>query len=278
MIARSNGPSDQSRDGRRQGQPERNRGMRRDGRTSSMSGWGDGLVSLSFSSRLKLHQEKLTGRDDGTGPVPQETRSWKQKSNEAQPHGPRPGQEQGDNASRTHRRHGQTERDASVTANVQQRANVQKDEPKTSSMTRPQSSSTFKPQSTTTPASSRSSTATATATKPKPKSTSSPTRKARLAVLSNTNLNELFRTDDAATAGVSIPATARARVHGVLERSGDYSRFLSPSIEVHENTSRLPALLTAHHALATRRDVSLEQRRVALHIIERLVQPREARL
>jgi hypothetical protein len=67
-------------------------------------------------------------------------------------------------------------------------------------------------------------------------------------------------------------------VRGVLERSGDYSRFLSPSAGMHENTLRLPALRTARHALATQRDVSLEQRRVALHIIERLVQPRrEAR-
>jgi hypothetical protein len=249
-----------------------------------MSGWGDGLVSLSFSSRLKLHQQQLTGRDDGTGPAPQEDRSWKQNSNQAQRHDSRRVQEQGDDASQTHRRHGQTEKSASTTADVQQRTraytppitNAQNDEPKTSSMTRPRSSSTFKPQSTTTPATDHASPRSST-TKPRPKQTSSPGRKARLAVLSNTNLNELFRTDDTPTAGISMPASARARVRSTLERSGDYSRFLSPSIDVHEVTSRLPAVLTAHQALATQRDVSLEQRRVALHIIERLVQPREAR-
>ncbi|KAH9988946.1 hypothetical protein BJV77DRAFT_719361 [Russula vinacea] len=112
--SRSYSPGDNSRDERRQGQPERNWGMRRNGGASSMSGWGDGLVSLSFSSRLKLHQQQLTGRDDGTGPAPQEDRSWKQNSNQAQRHDSRRVQEQGDDASQTHRRHGQTEKTASA--------------------------------------------------------------------------------------------------------------------------------------------------------------------
>jgi hypothetical protein len=43
---------------------------------------------------------------------------------------------------------------------------------------------------------------------------------------------------------------------------------------VRKDASRLPALRAARHALATQRDLSLEQRRVALHIIGGLVQPR----
>lgn len=63
------------------------------------------------------------------------------------------------------------------------------------------------------------------------------------------------------------------RVRGVLERSaGDYSRFLPRRVGVRKNASRLPALRTARHALAVQRDVSLEQRRVALHIIGGLAQ------
>jgi len=69
--------------------------------------------------------------------------------------------------------------------------------------------------------------------------------------------------------------SARARVRSVLERSaGDYSRFLPRDVGVCKDTSRLPALRAARHALATQRDVSFEQRRVALHIIGGLVQPR----
>jgi hypothetical protein len=65
------------------------------------------------------------------------------------------------------------------------------------------------------------------------------------------------------------------RVRGVLERrAGDYSRFLPHQVGVRKNGLRLPPLRTARHALATQRDISLEQRRVALHIIGGLLQPR----
>jgi hypothetical protein len=65
-----------------------------------------------------------------------------------------------------------------------------------------------------------------------------------------------------------------ARVRNVLERSaGDYSRFLPRSIGVPKSAARPPVLRTARHALATRRDVSLDQRRVAMHIISGLAQP-----
>jgi hypothetical protein len=64
-------------------------------------------------------------------------------------------------------------------------------------------------------------------------------------------------------------------VRSVLERSaGDYSRFLPRRVGVRKDASRLPALRTARHALAVQRDVSLDQRRVALHIIEGLARPR----
>jgi len=65
-----------------------------------------------------------------------------------------------------------------------------------------------------------------------------------------------------------------ARVRSALERSaGDYSRFLPHQVGVRKDASRLPALRTARHALSAQRDVSLDQRRLALHIIEGLVQP-----
>jgi hypothetical protein len=70
-----------------------------------------------------------------------------------------------------------------------------------------------------------------------------------------------------------------ARVRNVLERSaGDYSRFLPRRVGVRKNASRMPALRTARHALAVRRDVSLDQRRVALHIIGGLAQPHRSQV
>lgn len=69
--------------------------------------------------------------------------------------------------------------------------------------------------------------------------------------------------------------SARARVRNVLERSaGDYSRLLPRDVGVRKDASRLPALRAARYALGTQRDVSFKQRRVALHIIGGLVQPR----
>jgi len=98
-------------------------------------------------------------------------------------------------------------------------------------------------------------------------------RVARLAALSSTNLHALFRTRD--TTPLPAHASATARVRSVLERSaGDYSRFVPRSVGVRKSASRPTALRTARHALAAQRDVSLAQRRVALHIIGGLAQPR----
>jgi len=257
-----------------------------------MSGWGDGLVSLSFSNRLKQHQEKMsTTRGTGTGPRPQEEgQSWKQKSyreQRPQMYGHRreqrqQGQEQGDGASQTHSRRGKTEKSAPGAAVHQGKqasapiTDAQNNKPDTSSMTRPSPSSTFKHHSKpkADPAS-HSPSASATATQP-----TTSDRKARLAVLLSTNLNALFRTNTTPTTGISLPshpsstttASARDRVRSVLEHSaGDYSRYVGMG---KKNALRLPALRTARHALATQRGVSLEQRRVALHIIGGLVQPR----
>jgi hypothetical protein len=284
MIAWSNGSNDQSSDVRRTSQTERKNGMNRGG-ASSLSGWGDGLVSLSFASRLKHRQDKPTRRGSDTEPHPQEVQSQKQRSYQAQHpqmHGHRRGQKQQehDDASQMHRR-GQTETWKSATAAAVQQGNrtsasstdAQNDKLQSSSMTRPSSSPTL-PSSSNAPATQR------------PTTTSSE-RKARLATLSSTNLNALFRTTtNTPSAGISTPSlpasssasasdSARARVRSVLERSaGDYSRFLPRDVGVRKDASRLPTLRAARHALATRRDLSLEQRRVALHIIGGLVQPR----
>jgi len=73
----------------------------------------------------------------------------------------------------------------------------------------------------------------------------------------------------------SASDNAHAHIRGVLEhRVGDYLRFLPRDVGVRKDISRLPALRAARDALATWRNVSLEQRRVALHIIGGLVQPR----
>jgi hypothetical protein len=309
MIARPNGSNDQSPDVRRTSQTGYNKRPGRSG--TSSSGWGDGLVSLSFASRLQLRQDKPTTRGSDTEPNRQEAQSWKQKSHRVHPqmHGHRHGQKQReyDDASQTQTHRGKTEPRKFAGADAVQRGNrgsapsadVKNNRPKTSSMTRPSSSPTFKPhpKSTTTEATAARPTKADTA--PLPSSSSAPAsqhqqpttasdRKARLATLSSTNLNlnALFRTTTNATAGVSIPSlpasttasasdSARARVRSVLERSaGDYSRFLPRDVGVRKDASRLPALRAARNALATQRDVSLEQRRVALHIIGGLVQPR----
>jgi len=310
MIAPSNGSYYEYPDVRRTSQMDRKKGMDRGG-ASSLSGWGDGLVSLSFASRLKLRQDKPTTRGDDTEHYPQDARSWKQKSYQAQHpqmHGHRRGQKQQehDDASQTHR-HGKTETRKVVTAAAVQQGTrtsaplteAKNNEPKASSMTRPSSSPTFDrhPRSSTAAAApaktikadtaSLTSSSNANAPGTQQPTTASSDRRARLATLSSTNLNALFRTTtDTPTAGISVPSlpasttasasdTARARVRSVLERSaGDYSRFLPRDVGVRKDTSRLPALRAARNALATQRDLSLEQRRVALHIIGGLVQPR----
>ena len=304
MLALSNGSNDQSSDARRMSQTERKKGMGRGG-ASSTSSWGDGLVSFSFSSRLHQRQAKSTLRGSNTEPYPEEFEapSRKQKFYQAQhpqKHGHRRGQKQQehDDASPTHRR-GQTETRKSTTAAAVQRGNRtsapstddKNNKLQASSMTRPSSSPTFNPDPKSTTAATTATAATTTkadiASLPPPTqqpTTTSSDRKARLATLSSTNLNSLFRTmTNTHAAGISLPtsttasasASARARVRSVLERSaGDYSRFLPRDVGARKDASRLPTLRAARHALATRRDLSLEQRRVALHIIGGLVQPR----
>ena len=309
LIARSNGSNDQSPDARRMSQTERRKGIGKGG-ASSLSGWGDGLVSLSFASRLKQRQDKPTRRGSDTEPHPEEGQSRKQNSYQAQHpqmHGHRRGQKQQehDYASQTRHR-GKTETRNSATAAAAQQGNrtsapstdAQNNKLQASPMTRPSSPRTFKrdPNSTTAAAAAAKITKADTASS-LPSSSNAPAtqqpmtassdRKARLTTLSSTNLSALFRTTtNTPTAGTSIPSlraspttsasdSARARVRSVLERSaGDYSRFLPRDAGVRKDASRLPALRAARHALATQRDLSLEQRRVALHIIGGLVQPR----
>ncbi len=275
------------------------------GGASSRSAWGDGLVSLSFASRLNQRQERLTTSDNGTESQLQEAQSRKGKSYQAQRpqmDGRRHGQKQHEHDASQTRRHGRTEKSASASA-IQQgnrasapSTNAQNNKPKTSSMTRPSPPSTFNhhPKSTTSATTAtKTSSSDATTTTTQQPTTALSDRKARLATLSSTNLNALFRTTTntnttttgislhslAASTTVSAPDSARSRVRSVLERSaGDYSRFLPRHFGVRKNSSSLPAFHTARHALATQRDVSLEQRRAALHIIGGLVKSRhEAR-
>jgi hypothetical protein len=311
LTARSYGSNNQSPDARRMSQTERNKGMGK-GSASSLSGWGDGLVSLSFASRLKQREDKPTRRGIDIEPYSEEAQSWKQKSYQAQHpqmHGHRRGQKQQEHddasQSQTHRR-GKTETQKSVAAAVEQQknrtsapsTNAQNDKPQASSMTRPISSSTFKrdPKSTTAAAAdtkiTKADTASSLPSSSNAPATQQPTaassgRKARLATLSSTNLSTLFRTTtNTPTARISTPSlpasktasasdSARARVRSVLERSaGDYSRFLPRDAGGRKDAKRLPALRAARYAFATQRDLSLEQRRVALHIIGGLVKPR----
>lgn len=276
-------------------QTERNRRMGRGG-ASSLSGWGDGLVSLSFASRLKLRDDKLTTRHSG---------AWKQNSNQAQHplmHGHRNGQNQQrehDDASQAHSR-GKTENQKSTSATAEQQGNrtsvpssdAKDNMPKVLSMTRQSSQPSFElqPLSTMTANRTKADTASLPSSSNAPTSqqptTTSSDRKARLATLSSTNLNALFRTTtNTPTPGILTPSllasttdpdnSARARVRSVLERSaGDYSRFLPRDVGVRKDASRLSVLRAARYALGTQRDVSFKQRRVALHIIGGLVQPR----
>jgi hypothetical protein len=216
--------------------------------------------------------------------------------------GRRHGQKQHEHDTSQTRRHGAREKSASASA-IQQgnrasapSTDTKNNKPKTSSMTRPSSLSNFNhhPNSTTsTTTATKTSSSDATTTTTQQPTTALSNRKARFPTLSTTNLNALFRaTTNANTTNtgislhslpasttVSAPDSARARVRSVLERSaGDYSRFLPRHFGVGMNSSRLPAFRTAGHALATQRDVSLEQRRAALHIIGGLVKSRrEAR-
>ncbi|KAI0253272.1 hypothetical protein BJV78DRAFT_1195510 [Lactifluus subvellereus] len=279
---RSDGSNNKSPGTRRTGQPERYGGV---GRPSALSGWDDGLVSLTFSSRLKQHQKKMTTHS--TGARPEEAQSRRQHPKPAQRpqmHGSRHGQKEQTGGSQARRR---TSAEKPATATQQNReGRTAKAAARATSMTRP-SASSFKiharSQSKPTPAAAatRKITPDAVATQTNKTTTTttgaSADRTARLTALSSTNLNALFRTRDTPIAGIPLPAHASttARVRSVLERSaGDYSRFLPRRAGVRKNVSRLSALRTARHALAVQRDVSFDQRRVALHIIGGLAQPR----
>jgi hypothetical protein len=239
-----------------------------------MSGWGDGLVSLSFSSRLRILEKKKTTRN--TEAHPEEAQAKREQSKPRQ----RPQQMQGQGRQQEQRATSYTprSRDGQNSASAAQQTNRRPSvdaKPRAASMTRPPPSRpNIHAQS------KRTSVATPPAAKAVPASTTAD-RAARLAALSSissTNLNALFGTRDTpVVAGTPLPAhaSATARVRSVLERSaGDYSRFLPRRVGVRKSASRPPALRTARHALAAQRDVSLAQRRVALHIIGGLAQPR----
>ncbi|KAH8987758.1 hypothetical protein EDB86DRAFT_3104941 [Lactarius hatsudake] len=245
--------------------PTKSQGFR--GRPSRPS-WGDGLVTFSFSNRLKMHQKQLTRPDTAARPEDRERRQQsKPRQRSAQMQG---GQQEKGTGSRAPR-----SRDASAAQT--RRPTSANAKPRTTSMTTRSPTSRLnnshaqpKSPSTTAP--------------PDAKGVPAPTnaaaapavRAARLTALSSTNLDALFRTRDTPVAGTPLPAYASmtARVRSVLERSaGDYSRFLPRTVGVRKSPSSPPALRTARHALAAQRDVSLAQRRVALHIIGGLAQP-----
>ena len=239
-----------------------------------MSGWGDGLVSLSFSSRLKMHQKKKTTQNTDAHPDAQERRQHSKPKQRAQMQGEGRQREQ---RPASHTPRGRDRQNSASAAQTSRRSSVDTKprEPRAAaSMTRPPTSrhAQSKPPSTTALQNA--------AAAPSDAVTKAVTadRAARLAALSSTNLNALFRTRDTTpVAGTPLPAyaSATARVRSVLERSaGDYSRFLPRRVGVRKSVSRPPALRTARHALAAQRDVSLAQRRVALHIIGGLAQPR----
>lgn len=229
-----------------------------------MSGWGDGLVTFSFSNRLKVHQKKLTRPDTTARP---EDRERRQQSKPRQ-------QEQGTGSRAPRSRDAQN----STSATHTRRPTSADARPRTTSMTTRSPTSRLNnnhaqpksPSTTTAPSDAKEVPA------PTTNAAAPAVRAARLTALSSTNLNALFRTHDTPVAGTPLPvvyASTTARVRSVLERSaGDYSRFLPRTVGVRKSASP-PAFRTARHALAAQRDVSLAQRRVALHIIGGLAQP-----
>ncbi|KAH9041338.1 hypothetical protein EDB85DRAFT_1922541 [Lactarius pseudohatsudake] len=227
--------------------PTQSQGVRSRPNGSSRAGsaWGDGLVTFSFSNRLKMHQKQ------------------RQQSRPRQ-------QEQGTESRAPRSRDAQNSSSAAHT----RRPTSADARPRTTSMTTrsptPRLNNHAQPKSPSTTAPSNAKEV------PAPTNAATPAvRAARLTALSSTNLNALFRTHDTPVAGTPLPAYASttARVRSVLERSaGDYSRFLPHTVGVRKSASP-PPLRTARHALAAQRDVSLAQRRVALHIIGGLAQP-----
>ena len=254
---------------------------------SGMSGWGDGLVSLSFSNRLVKHQKKVTpeytvprqggqAKRQHTKPKQRTQTQGRQQDQGAEPHVPRnrdrPNSDRAVKTSRQQTNRQQTNRQQTNRQQTNRQQPAANEEPKGASMTRP-------PQTRLNlHAPSQNGPAPSAEAKAVPASTSSAADRAvRLTALSGTNLTTLFHEHDTPVARTPLPAYAptAARVRGVLERSaGDYSRFLPRSVGVRKSASRPPALRTARHALAAQRDVSLSQRAIALHIIGGLTQPR----
>jgi len=301
ILVRSGGSDDKSPDKRRTNQAERYKGHG-NARASSLSGWDDGLVTLSFSNRLKLHQNKMTTRGARSPPEAEPRKQQSKQAQRPQMQGRLRGQKEQSDAPPRERRSQHHRADAAKSAAAEHESGASS-KLKAPLMTRP-SSSTFnlhaQPTTKTTPMASRAPKAkvlASNATKANRASSStdvaaqqtvttalsSAGRSARLTGLSSTNLSALFRTRDALGTGVPQPLPAHtsttARVRSVLERSaGDYSRFLPRHVGVRKSASPLPALRTARHALAVQRDLSLEQRRVALHIIEGLTQPHQSQV
>jgi hypothetical protein len=275
FLARPDDSNNKSLGTRRTGQQKRYDGVGKSG-TSAMSGWDDGLVSLSFSSRLKQHQKKQTPRDTRPEAQPRKQHS---KPVHVRRHGQK---EQGVGFQATRR----VPAEKPPAATQESRAGrAAKSNPRAPSMTK-SSVSSFKVHAQSKPTPSAASTRetipdavatrTTTTTTTTGPSADRNINNARLTALSSTNLSALFRTRDNPIAGIPLPthASTTARVRSVLEHSaGDYSRFLPRRVGVRKSTSRLSALRTARHALAAQRDISLGQRRIALHIIGGLMQP-----
>ena len=301
ILVRSGSSDDKSSDKRRTNQAERYKGRGNAG-ASSLSGWNDGLVTLSFSSRLRHHQNKMTTRDARSPPEAQPRKQQSKQAQRPQMQGRLRGQKEQSDAPTRERRSQYHRADAEKSAAAEHGSGASTT-PRAPLMTRP-SSSTFKlhaqPATKTAPMALRAPKAKAivsNAIKANPASPSSAvaaqqtamtaqssaSRSARLTALSSTNLSALFRTRDALGTGMPLPLSAHTstttRVRSLLERSaGDYSRFLPRHVGVRKSASPLPALRTARHALAVQRDLSLEQRRVALHIIEGLTRPHQSQV
>ncbi|KAI0275185.1 hypothetical protein BC834DRAFT_35858 [Gloeopeniophorella convolvens] len=235
---------------------------------STSSAWGDGLVSLNFSDRLKAREKKFSG-NNRQGPA------------HSRPQNPTQGSAQGRFQDRVQgsQRVSAPRREQAAGRQATSATPAAKTKPQGMTRRIPSAIKTDSPAPTRTPRVEKSTTrkaerAPARAPAPNPYPVE---RRARLTALDSTNLTTLFGASNApAVAGTALPARAAtsARVRSVLERSaGDYSRFLPRRVGARKDGSRFPAMRTARHALAAQRDVSLEQRRVALHIIGGFAQP-----
>jgi hypothetical protein len=247
-----------------------------------MMGWDDGVVSLSFSNRLQLRQGKQNRQNTEAHPEARSRQQHSRPENRPQIHVRRHKEKEQDAGSQAHRRTSAEKYPAGTQESRAER--IARANPRAPLMTKLNASS-FKIHAQSTPTRSTSSIGEtdsaggAVATRTGTTKEAPPTdRKPLLAALSSTNLNALFKTrDNPMAGGVSLPAptSTTARVRSVLERSaGDYSRFFPHRVGVRKDISRLSPLRTARHALAVQRDVSLDQRRVALHIIDGLARPR----